>query len=79
MILRYIAKMILLALGAFPSGCALHYCDAGTETEHVFGFGNTRMKAGTPNEGLQAVVHGITKWEIPVYDCLSAALDAPGP
>ena len=37
-------------------GCALHYFDSKTGTEHVWGFGHMQMKAAAPNEGLQALI-----------------------
>lgn len=40
------------------TGCALHYFDEQTGTEHVWGIGHMKMKATKPNEGLQTVVHG---------------------
>jgi hypothetical protein len=40
------------------SGCAIHYFDPATGTEHLWGFGHMKMKVAAPNEGLQAVVHG---------------------
>jgi len=36
-------------------GCALHYYDSTTGTEHVWGFGHMAMKPSAPNEGLKAV------------------------
>jgi hypothetical protein len=40
------------------SGCAVHYYDGNTQTEHLWGLGHMKMKYLEPNEGLQAVVHG---------------------
>lgn len=49
--------LILISLWVIP-GCALHYFDEKTGTEHVWGIGYMKMKATKPNEGLQTVVHG---------------------
>lgn len=40
------------------SGCAFHYRDAKSGTEHIWGIGHMKLKVAAPNEGLQAVVHG---------------------
>ena len=48
--------LVALALGA--GGCAVHYFDTKTGTEHLWGFGHMKMKAAPPNEGVQAVVKG---------------------
>lgn len=45
-------------MALFASGCAVHYFDPDTQTEHLWGFGHMKMKYLEPNEGLQAVVHG---------------------
>lgn len=37
------------------SGCALHYFDAESGTEHIWGIGHMAMKPGTSNEGVKAV------------------------
>jgi hypothetical protein len=42
------------------SGCALHYYDPATQTEHVWGLAHVRMKVAPANEGVQAVVKGTT-------------------
>lgn len=39
-------------------GCAVHYYDTATGTEHIWGVGHLKMKATKPNENLQAVVYG---------------------
>ena len=39
------------------SGCAVHYYDRKTATEHIWGFGHMKMRTGEANEGLNAVVH----------------------
>jgi hypothetical protein len=50
--------LILASLLMFQCGCAIHYYDAKTETEHLWGLGHMKMKVTEPNEGLEAVVHG---------------------
>ena len=42
------------------SGCALHYYDPATQTEHLRGLGHMRMKVAPAHEGVQAVVKGTT-------------------
>ena len=43
----------------FTPGCAVHYYDRTSGTEHLWGFGHLKMKAAPPNEGVQALVKGI--------------------
>lgn len=53
------AGLGFLAIAVHLSGgCAVHYYDAKTETEHVWGFGHLAMKAPRPQEGVRAVVTG---------------------
>ena len=40
------------------AGCAVHYFDKKTGTEHLWGFGHMKMKIAPQNEGVQAVVKG---------------------
>jgi hypothetical protein len=40
-------------------GCAIHYYDPKTQTEHVWGFGHMAIKVSTPNEGVRAIVRGV--------------------
>ena len=47
-----------LCLLLLQSGCAVHYYDPATETEHLWGFGHMKMRIVEPSEGLEAVVHG---------------------
>lgn len=42
----------------WANGCAIHYFDPTTGTEHLWGLGHMKMKVAAPNEGLKAVVHG---------------------
>lgn len=51
--------VVLLGISlSMIQGCALHYFDEKTGTEHVWGFGYMKMKTTKPNEGLQTVIHG---------------------
>lgn len=47
---------LLLSLAA--SGCAIHYVDPATGTEHLWGIGHLKMRAAPPAEGLKAIVRG---------------------
>ena len=49
---------MLSLLGALLSGCAIHYYDSDTQTEHVWGVGHMMLKASVPKEGLKATVRG---------------------
>lgn len=51
------ATLGLLGLSVL-SGCGIHYYDAKTGTEHLWGFGHLRMRVQPPDEGVQAVVKG---------------------
>ena len=51
-------QIVLIGIGTMISGCAVHYYDGDTQTEHLWGFGHMKMKYLEPNEGLQAIVHG---------------------
>src|SRR5712691_2685924 len=50
------AGFALLAAGS--TGCAVHYYEKSTGTEHLWGFGHLKMKFAPPSEGVQAVVRG---------------------
>jgi len=59
MILKSCTRIMLIASVFFVlTGCAVHYYDTATGTEHIWGFGHMKMKATKPNESLQAVVYG---------------------
>jgi len=56
-LMRTRASISALAVCAvLPTGCAIHYFDPETGTEHLWGFGHLKMKVSQPREGLQAVV-----------------------
>lgn len=40
------------------SGCAVHYYDQATGTEHLWGFGHLKMAVQPSSEGVRAVVNG---------------------
>ena len=48
----------LTACFCLLNGCAIHYFDRSTGTEHIWGIGHMRMKLGKANEGVRAVVTG---------------------
>jgi hypothetical protein len=48
---------LLVCLG-ITSGCALHYYDSKTGTEHLWGIGHQKMKVIPHREGVQAVIKG---------------------
>lgn len=48
----------ILFLFTLVSGCAIHYYDPETGTEHLWGIGHMRMKVGEANEGARAIVAG---------------------
>ena len=51
---------LILFLLIIPNiGCAVHYYDDKTGTEHLWGFGHMRMRVSVPDEGIQAAVHGV--------------------
>ena len=55
---RIMDALVVLVL-VFPlNGCAIHYYDSETGTEHLWGIGHMRMKVGAANEGVRAVVVG---------------------
>ncbi len=49
---------LLVSLLTQAIGCAVHYYDTKSGTEHLWGFGHMKMKAPPPNEGVQTVVKG---------------------
>ncbi|MFT4589665.1 MAG: hypothetical protein ACI8QF_003782, partial [Limisphaerales bacterium] len=53
-------RAVLAAVSlAFASGCAVHYYDKETGTEHLWGFGHLRMKAEPSEDGVvRAVMTG---------------------
>lgn len=48
-----------MACLCFVNGCAIHYFDAETATEHIWGIGHMQMKAAAPHDDVRAVVSGV--------------------
>ena len=53
------ARHVLLLALLWLQGCAFHYYDLDTKTEHVLGLGYVRFKVVAPQEDVQAVIHGV--------------------
>lgn len=53
-----LTALVLCAAAFLLSGCAVHYYDRKSGTEHLWGFSHLKMKVIPPNEGVQAVVKG---------------------
>jgi hypothetical protein len=51
-------SVLVVMMVCLTAGCAVHYFDAATGTEHIWGVGHMKMKAASPAEGLRAVVRG---------------------
>lgn len=51
-------RFTLPATWLFLAGCAVHYYDPKTGTEHLWGLGHMKMKAAPPNEGVLSLVKG---------------------
>ncbi len=51
------AVVCLLTIASI-AGCAVHYYDARTGTEHIWGVGHMAMKVSPANEGVRAVIRG---------------------
>lgn len=49
---RLITTIFLVCL---IQGCAIHYFNPKTGTEHIYGIGHMKLKVTTANEGLKAV------------------------
>ena len=52
--------VIMGAVTVACSGCAVHYYDRTSGTEHLWGFGHMKMKVCPPEEGVAAVLKGTT-------------------
>ena len=50
--------LALCAIAFLFSGCAVHYYNKATGTEHLWGFGHMKMAVPPANEGVRAVVNG---------------------
>jgi hypothetical protein len=58
--LRFVPLSVLMVCGLplWLSGCAIHYYDQKSGTEHVWGIGHMRMKAAPVAQGVESVVAG---------------------
>jgi hypothetical protein len=48
-----------MACLCFVNGCAIHYFDADTATEHIWGIGHMEMKAAAARDDVRAVMSGV--------------------
>ena len=55
---RQISILLCLCATALCAGCALHYYDKTSGTEHLWGFGHTKMKAEPSTNNVRAIVKG---------------------
>lgn len=55
---HFIFFLLLAASLPLVNGCAVHYYDPKSGTEHLWGFGHMQLKVAPPAEGVQAVVKG---------------------
>ena len=55
---RFRQYAIVVFFVLLNGGCAIHYFDSETGTEHIWGFGHMQMKVSPPNEGVRAIVRG---------------------
>ena len=53
-----LTPFVSVALVLCVQGCAVHYFDSKTGTEHLWGFGHMKMAVQPSNEGVRAVVKG---------------------
>ena len=65
---KYAVLMFVYGMLVCSSGCAIHYFDPETGTEHLWGFGHMQMKVSPPNEGVQAVVTGVETLGLAIGD-----------
>ncbi|MBL8764660.1 MAG: hypothetical protein JNM07_10370 [Phycisphaerae bacterium] len=54
--IRAIACASVSGLATGAGGCAVHYFDSETQTEHVWGFTHVRMRATPAEEGVRATL-----------------------
>ena len=55
---RFRQTAIVVFFVLLNGGCAIHYFDSETGTEHIWGFGHMQMKVSASNEGVRAIVRG---------------------
>src|SRR5437879_10792528 len=56
-LVRSLTSVVLVHILLTGNGCAVHYFDTKSGTEHLWGIGHMAMKPGSANEGLKAVGH----------------------
>lgn len=61
-----VGLLLALPLSLLLAGCAFHYFDPATGTEHVWGIGHMAMRATPPREGYRAVVRRTDLWGVGV-------------
>lgn len=54
-----LCRLMFCAFTLMPTGCAIHYYDKRTGTEHVWGLAHMRMKSAPVDDGIGAVVTGV--------------------
>jgi hypothetical protein len=54
-----LTRLVFCAFTLMTNGCALHYYDTRSGTEHVWGLAHMRMKSAPVDDGVGAVVTGI--------------------
>lgn len=55
----FVCLSCLSLFATLTVGCGVHYYDARTGTEHLWGLGHLRMRVQPPADGIQAVVKGV--------------------
>lgn len=56
--MRTSSKAAIILACSLQVGCAVHYFDSDTNTEHIWGIGHMKMRIADAEEGVQAVVRG---------------------
>jgi hypothetical protein len=63
---------LVISLCVFAgSGCAIHYYDPKTGTEHIWGIGHMRMKITEPTEKIRSVISGTNTFGLAAGSTLS--------
>ncbi len=52
---RMVLQLLLVLAFLTGAGCAVHYVDSATGTEHIWGIGHMAMRVSAPNEGVKAL------------------------
>lgn len=56
---KWVALVPVVVLASACGGCAIHFFDRATGTEHLIGFGHLKSKRVTADRGPQSVVTGV--------------------